>query len=313
MNRMSRISRGLRALVALIAASLALIAVGVQPTAAQQVVARVNGEPITAVDVAQRMRLLQVSGGKNATRQSVLDELIDEQLKMQTARRYKVEISDAEVDQVVANMASRMRVSPQQFGQVLGSAGISINALRRKLRADIAWSNIIRGKFHASLQIRDKDVFMAARGDGKEAEVAYDYTLRPILLVVPRGAGAGVLESRRREAEGLRTRFQDCEGGLRLARGLKDVAIRETMTRNSADLPAKLREVLDRMAIGRLTPPDVTPNGIEVFALCAKTSSKGATTGAERDVREKMFGERYEAEARRYLRQLRRAAAIELR
>jgi peptidyl-prolyl cis-trans isomerase SurA len=131
--------------------------------------------------------------------------------------------------------------------------------------------------------------------------------------VVPRGAGGGAMESRRREAEGLRSRFQNCEDGLRLARGLRDVAIREQMVRSSADLPPKLREVLDGMSIGRLTPPEVTPTGIEVFALCARTETKGSLSGAQRDVRERMFSERFEAEGRRYLRELRRSAAIETR
>jgi peptidyl-prolyl cis-trans isomerase SurA len=313
MNRTTLFSRRLLAVAVSACAMIAVPMLGAAPTAAQQVVARVNGEPITAVDVAQRTRLLQVSGGKNASRQAVIDELIDELLKLQTANRYKIEISDSEVNQVVANMASRMRASPEQFAKVLAGAGISINALKRKLRADIAWNNIVRGKFHASLQIREKDVFMAVRGKGQEEETSYNYTLRPILLVVPRGAGAGALQARRREAEGLRARFQNCEDGLRLARGLSDVAIREPMTRTSADLPGKLREVLDRMAVGRLTPPDVTPAGIEVFALCAKTASKIGNSGAERDVKEKMFSERFEAQARQYLKQLRRRAAIEIR
>ena len=154
---------------------------------------------------------------------------------------------------------------------------------------------------------------MAARKEGKETEEAFDYTLRPILFVVPRGSGSGAMEARRREAEGLRSRFQNCEDGLRLARGLRDIAIREPVVRSSADLPAKLREVLDRMAVGRLTPPDVTASGIEVFALCAKTPSKTSVSGAERDVREKMFSERFDAEAKKYLQRLRRSAAIEIR
>jgi peptidyl-prolyl cis-trans isomerase SurA len=312
MHSLSRIARSLTAALAPAALCLTVLTAGAPPAAAQQIVARVNGEPITAVDLSQRTRLNQVSGSKVVGRNEVLNELIDEQLKLQTAARYRMTITEAEVDQVIANMAGRMRASPDQFAKALAGSGLSINALKRKVRADIAWNQIIRGKFQAALQVREKDVFLAAREQSKET-VGYDYTLRPILLVVPRGAGGGAMESRRREAEGLRSRFQNCEDGLRLARGLRDVAIREQMVRSSADLPPKLREVLDGMSIGRLTPPEVTPTGIEVFALCARTETKGSLSGAQRDVRERMFSERFEAEGRRYLRELRRSAAIETR
>ena len=298
-------------------ASLFLVGSIAAPThgIAQQVVARVNGDPITAVDVAQRSRLIQASTRKAPSQKEVLDELIDEQLKVQTARRYKMEISDADVDNVISGMASRMRATPAQFAQALGGSGISINALKRKIRADLAWNQIVRGKFHGNLQVREREVAALAlsRKKGEKDAVSYEYTLRPILLVVPRGAGEGAFETRRREADALRNRFQNCEEGLRLARGLRDVAVRDQIIRSSGDLSAKLREVLDATEVGRVTPPDITPQGVEVFALCDKKQAKGGDSGAERDVREELFGERFSAQGKQYLQQLRRSASIEFR
>jgi peptidyl-prolyl cis-trans isomerase SurA len=285
------------------------------PAAAQQVVARVNGEPITAVDLAQRMRLKQISGDKNITRQQTLDELIDEQLKLQTAARYRIDISEAEVDGVVANMAARMRTTPTQFAKQLQGAGLSINTLKRKLRADIAWNGIIRGKFQASLQVREKDVMAFAEKSGKDAQTtSYQYSLQPILLVVPRGAGDGVFEARRREAEALRARFQGCAEGVRLARGLRDVAVRPLITRTSADFSVKQREVIDATPVGKLTPPDVTSSGVEVFAVCEKKQGIGgaAASGAVRDAKEELFGEKFQAKGKEYLRELRRSASIQI-
>lgn len=298
------------ALALVIAATMAALLV--DEAQAQQVVARVNGDPITAVDVAQRRRLIELSTQKAPAQKEVLDELIDEQLKIQAARRYRLEITEAEVDNVVANMASRMRTDPQQFAKALSSSGVSINALRRKLRADLGWTQIVRGKFQNNLIVADKDIAAAVQSRKKDDQAAYEYTLRPILLLVPRGAGEAAFESRRREADALRARFQSCDEGVKLARGLKDVAVREPLTRSSADLGAKLRELLDGMEIGRLTPPDITPQGVEVFALCAKKQAKG-DTGAERDVREELFGERFQTQGKKYLQELRRSAMIEMK
>jgi peptidyl-prolyl cis-trans isomerase SurA len=300
------------ALAAGLALALAAYFVGAPPVSAQQIVARVNGEPITAVDLAQRTKLIQTSTRKAPSRQEVLDELIDEQLKLQTGKRYRLQVSDTEVDNVFAGMAQRMRASPEQFTQALSQAGISASALKRKILADLIWQQVVRGKFQPSLQVRDRDVAAVLDSRKKDQDaIGYEYTLRPILFIVPRGAAVSVLENRRREAEGLRNRFQSCDDGLRLARGLPDVVVRDPITRSSADLTAKLREVLDGTPVGKLTAPDITPQGIEVFAVCAKKESSGSKVG-ERDVKEELFGEKFTAQGKKFLQELRRSAMIQI-
>src|SRR5262249_21918251 len=59
---------------------------------AQQVVVIVNGEPITALDIEQRSKLNQLSTHKTPTRQEVLDELINEKLKVREAKKLGFEI-----------------------------------------------------------------------------------------------------------------------------------------------------------------------------------------------------------------------------
>src|SRR5438309_10639943 len=61
---------------------------------AQQVVVIVNGEPITALDVEQRSKLIQLSTHKAPPRQEVIDELIAEKLKVREAKKWGLEVSD---------------------------------------------------------------------------------------------------------------------------------------------------------------------------------------------------------------------------
>lgn len=97
-------------------AALAMLA-AISPAGAQQVVAIVNGEPITAVDIVQRTRLIQISTHKTADRQTVLNELIDEKLKLQIAKRYKLDITDTEVDNAFNGIAHRARSTPAALAQ----------------------------------------------------------------------------------------------------------------------------------------------------------------------------------------------------
>jgi len=278
---------------------------------AQHVVLVVNGEVITDYDVEQRTKFNTMTTHKTPPRQDVIEELIDEKLKVQIGRRYKIEIADSDVDSSYADMAKRMHLSPDQLTQTLTQSGVDSKTLKARIRADTTWQYIIRGKFQSSLQINEKSVLdeMETQKKSDGTKVGYEYTLRPILFVVPRGNSA-LQESRRKDAEALRARFTNCDSGLPFARSLRDVAIREPITKNSSDLAPALRDILDKTELGHLTAPETTSQGIELFALCEKKETKGETP-EKREVREKMFSEQFQAKAKSYLRELRRQAMIE--
>ena len=69
----------------------------------------VNGDPITTMDIANRSKLIQLTTRKTPPRQEVVDELIDEKLKVIFAKRYRLEASDTDVEAAYADMARRMR------------------------------------------------------------------------------------------------------------------------------------------------------------------------------------------------------------
>jgi peptidyl-prolyl cis-trans isomerase SurA len=292
------------------ACGLALMALGfTAPQAAAQVQIIVNGDPITAYDIEQRIKLVTLSTHKTPTRQQAIDELIEEKLKLSVSKFYKVDISESEIEGSFAGIGQRMRQTPQQFAQTLTQAGIHVPSFKLKLRADIGWQAIIRGKFSGDFQFREQDILAAAKGDEKD-KVGYEYILRPVLFILPRGAAPAAVEARRREAEALRGRFQSCDESLSFARALTDVAVRDQIVRSSADLPPQLRQVMDSVSVGKLTPPEVTQNGIEMFALCGKRENT-TDTPSKRAAREELVSEKFNAQAKRYLKELRAKAMIE--
>ncbi|TMJ44315.1 MAG: peptidylprolyl isomerase [Alphaproteobacteria bacterium] len=277
---------------------------------AQQVVVIVNGEPITALDIEQRAKLNQLSTHKVATRQEVLDELINEKLKVREAKKWGLEIPSSEIDTAYASVASRMRLTPEQLTEQLAKSGVNASTLKARLKADMTWPQLVRGRYQASLQIGDKDILTAMDSKSNDS-VGYDYTLRPILFLVPTGSAETFVEGRKREAEALRSRFQGCETGISFARALKDVAVRDQVVRSSADIPAELRKVLDGVEVGRLTAPEVTKFGIEMFAICAKKESTADNSPIRRQVRDSIMAERLEKRSKQYLQELRRGAMLE--
>jgi len=300
----------------LAAVALAAALLAVSPIRANaQVAAIVNGDPITAFDVEQRMKLAALTSPKPATKQQVLEELIDEKLKIQLIRRFSIEGMDKDVDNAFANMARRMKMNTQGLTETLAKSGITPATLKQRIRAEITWNQVIRGRYQSSFQISDKDI-MAKLEEKKPDEkelVGYDYTLRPILFVVPKGSPPGLMETRKREAEALRARFDGCDAGVAIARGMREVAVRGSVVKTSAKLPPQLREVLEKTSVGKLTLPEVTAQGVEVYALCKRTQSSSENVPGRREIREVLFTERFQTHSAKLLKELRSQAMIEYR
>jgi len=279
-----------------------------------QVVVVANGLPITEYDIQQRTKLEFTSTHKTPERQQIINNLIDDRLKISRAKMYGFEISDTEVDNAFEGMATRQHITPAQFGQVLERAGISPNTVKARIRAELTWQQLVRGKYSSSLQIGDSDIASAIKerneGENAASAVGYVYTLYPVTIVVARGSSEATIALKRSEAENLRGRFVSCNEGLAIARGLRDVAVRDPISRNSADLSPQLRDVLGNIQVGRLTAPETTAQGLQMFAVCGKKEST-TESPLKREVREKLFVTRFETESKKFLDEIRKSAMIE--
>src|SRR5258708_39005024 len=101
----------------LLTAAVLMLGLSALATAAraQQVVVIVNGEPITALDIEQRTKLNQLSTHKIPSRQEVLDELINEKLKVREAKKLGLEIHSSEIATAYPSVASLIRLTPEHL------------------------------------------------------------------------------------------------------------------------------------------------------------------------------------------------------
>jgi peptidyl-prolyl cis-trans isomerase SurA len=296
--------------------AMALVLIGSgSPSHAQTVAVMVNGEPITNYDIEQRSKLVFLTTHKPASREQVIDELIDEKVKIKEAKKFGVDPTASDIDQAYTAMSSRMHITAEQLTKSLESQNIRPDTLKSRIRADMVWSSLVRGRYKESLQVGEKDVAAAVEvksGEEKQDTESFEYKMQPIVLIVARGSAPAAIESRRKEAEALRGRVQTCDEANALFKSMQNAAIRDPVTKTSADLPVPLRELLDKTPIGHLTPPELTKQGVEMVALCGRKATT-IDTPKKKEIREKMYVEKYEAKSKAYLQEVRKAAMIEYR
>ncbi|MBR0849708.1 SurA N-terminal domain-containing protein [Bradyrhizobium diazoefficiens] len=293
----------------------ALLLIGAPaPSRAQSIVVMVNGDPITDFDIEQRTKLDQLTTQKTPNRQEVINELIDDRVKLKEGKKFGVDPGVADVNSSYEGMAQRMRISPEQLTKSLESKGVRPETLKTRMKAEMVWTSLVRGRYKERLLVGDKDVAdkVKAEGGDKLQIEGTEYKMQPIVLIVPRGSSPAFLETRQKEAETYRSRVASCEEANSLFRSTPNATIRDTVTKTTAELPEALRKVLDELPIGHLTAPEVTKAGIEMVVLCSRKPTL-IDTPKKREIKEKMFSEKYEKTQKAYLAEIRKAAMIEYR
>ncbi|MDI4654855.1 peptidylprolyl isomerase [Xanthobacter autotrophicus] len=294
----------------LTALALAFLALGTgAPAQAQQIIVMVNGDPITTYDVAQRQLMHQMIERKGVTSQQALEDLIDERIKIQQAIRLKMEVEQKDVDRLYAGVAERSGRTPEQLSEGFKQQGLSDRTFKQKLLADYVWGQYVRAR-SGTVNVRDADVIAALQKRGETQLVATEYTLMPIVFVVPRTtANYG---ARLAEANALRGRFTDCDAGAEMAKSLKEVVVRPKVTRLSSEMPPQLRQLLDKTEVGRLTPPEVAQSGVETFAICGKREVRGESS-QKKEIKDELSNVQFAAESKKFMAELRKQSLIEYR
>ena len=135
---------------------------GVPPSA---VAAVVNEDVVTTFDVRQRIKLMLISSGGQIPADAMpqvqaqaLRDLIEERLKLQEAKEFDLEVTDAEISEELSMMASQSNVSLNQLIQTLESTGVSVNSLKEQVRSQIAWPQLVQGRYRDRVRVSDDEI-----------------------------------------------------------------------------------------------------------------------------------------------------------
>jgi peptidyl-prolyl cis-trans isomerase SurA len=279
--------------------------------AAAQVAALVNGDPITNVDIAQRIKLVQAFNRKTMSRKEALDELIDEKLKLHAATKMHIAISERQIEEGISNMIGGRGVS--DFIKTIEKQGIDESRFKARLRAQLAWRKVLEQGSPGVFQIRDADLVAILNAHGETPQTkAIQYTLQPIIFVVSRRAPDSVKAARLKEAEAFRARVLGCEEAIAQARAIPETVIKPELKKFSLDLGVQYRKLLDSTPDGKMTPAEVTSAGMELVMVCSRKEVL-ADISSRREFRQELMTKRISAFEKEYLEKLRKQAIIEIR
>lgn len=285
-------------------------------------VAVVNDSAITGYDLAQRAQILAALGfpaeEPDTLRRAALDQLIEDRLKLQEARRAGLNASDDLMAAGMDDVASRLGVNGAEFQAVLLNQGVVQSAIDDLVAADTLWRQYIRARFGRRLEPGEAEI---------DAEIAQ------------RG-GAGVDSFRVRElALPLEEDGRSAEETRALARRLFaeltagadfESAVEEYSRASSAErggdvgwvtpesLPPEMATALRSLRPGEIAAPIDMPGGVTILKLVdrrdgATGESDPADPALRAQIRRDLIALQVNRLAQGLLQELRRDALIEMR
>jgi peptidyl-prolyl cis-trans isomerase SurA len=130
-----------------------------------QIVAVVNGEVISNIDVDNRARLFALSTGMPLTpdvidrlKQQILRQLVDERLRMQEAQRRKIVIPDKAIAAAIHDIESRNGLPAGGLRQKLAADGVSQRTLIDQIRTQLGWGQVLREQLGQQVNISEAEI-----------------------------------------------------------------------------------------------------------------------------------------------------------
>jgi peptidyl-prolyl cis-trans isomerase SurA len=145
-------------------------------------------------------------------------------------------------------------------------------------------------------------------GGGGEAETVYDIV--QVVFPLPGQASDAARRAAVSEAMSVRAAAKDCPGLLKIGKEKAPQLSSEGKLRAS-NISPEMHNVVDKLAVGQASEPIVQKNGVGIIMICGKSDSGSATSRDK--IADLLLRQRLDTVARRYLRDLRRNAYVDVR
>ncbi len=241
-----------------------------------------------------RNQLLAEGGG--IPRKAVVNQLIEDRLKVQVSKKLGVEVSDLDLEDViqarVGGKGTDKKARTEAFFEQFEKQGVSRSSIKEVFRARLAWRNVIGRLYGQRIGTMPRPPLNA------QADVHYDVKILKLAVGDPSGDKAA--GERMAEAENLKSKFYLCAALPEDVKLIPGASIEAKDKATLADFPKDAQPLIAKAAEGRMTPPVLTGNAVEVYAVCGMEKA---------DPREAAF-DNY---SRNYLQELREKASIDIR
>ncbi|RMH37867.1 MAG: hypothetical protein D6689_20620 [Deltaproteobacteria bacterium] len=295
-----------------------------------RVVAVVNDEIILQSDLERRLLPLAASlddirderereRRRRALAQQVLDDLVNERLVLEAAKEAKLEVSEREVDNALAEIKKQNNLDDAGLAKALAMQGYTMSSYREDVRRQILRMRAINVLVRPKVSVTDEDVRAAYDARSRRSGAVKRVHLHHVLIAVPPKVSATQLaQAKARAAEVI----DKARSGVPFADLAREYSDDDATKADGGDLgwiergslPTEWEAIVFSMSKGEVRGPISGPNGLHVFYVSdLEQVEQKPFDEVKEQIRGELFRREMDRKTTEWLAELRNKAYVDIK
>ncbi len=212
-------------------------------------------------------------------RKQVLERLIIDKLQRQLAERSGSRISDEMLKEPLQEIASNNGMSLEEFRIQLENQGISYDFFVENVRNEIIINQLRGREISERVKVTDREIEHYLETEGDVARENVQYHLGHILIAVPEGASATVIQKARTKADNVVEELREGQDFQKKAVSVSDggQALKggDLGWRTKGQLPTLFVDSVEGMSVGSVSDPIRSPSGFHIIKMLEMKGASG--------------------------------------
>ncbi len=244
-----------------------------------RVAAIVNGGVVLESEIVDFIQTIKKQAEKNnqslprdkALRIQVLDKLIDDSLVTQIGDRIGVQISDAQLDETISNMAQENNLSLEEFRQSIVSDDLDYEKYREGVRKELISGEVRRSSVSRRIYVSPQEIMNLITMMKKQTNNDVEYRLGHILIEFPQEPTQDDMTAAKTRAEKVIGLLNDGSDFSRIAiassGGAKALEGGDLGWKNINEMPTLFSEIIEGEDKGTILGPIRTGLGFSIVKV----------------------------------------------
>lgn len=291
-----------------------------------RVVAKVNDEIITQSAVHERMKaeLMRLRGVPQSEMppekemvSMVVKRMVDEKLQLQDAKKLGVTVDEESVIKALNDIKRNNNIDDYQFEALLKKEATTLEEYKETIKKQILVSKIVGYQVRNRIKISDADVAKYYKAHRKEFRNPPQVHARHILFIFDEKTTEEQKKTKEATARKVLARIEGGEDFVELARKFSE----DVSAANGGDLGflekgkmvPEFEDAVFSLKQGQVSDLVRTPYGIHIIKVDSVKATEFKTLEEIRpEIENKLYGERQAKVYENYMKDLRKAAFIEI-
>jgi len=275
-----------------------------------KIVAVVNGDIITQDEVNKKMAL------NHQTKQQALNNLIDSILEIKLAQNNNIQISDIEINSIIANIAKNNNLSVAQLGEELRKTqGLTMREYKEQIHDQVIINKLEQQMLGKNIQVSDQEVKQAMAEPIITGEASPEplYHIIDVLIEIPDNASNTQIAIAKNTATKILNKLKH-DGDIKTAiiGFKKPIQYNDLAMRKLKELPDLFINYVKNMQVEQVVGPIQAPNGLHILKLVEALGIQQKIILTKDQARELVFRKNLKKHAQKLIKELRESAYIKI-